>query len=124
MPVFHTSLFSNDPPSGAFKSRGAAWVFEKEPGIYRGPAEEMHGFAEKLREKRGQAPVGNYFPGDMPAFFDAEVMIRAAGEAQARRALNLLVSAMAILEGSVTFCPEAFDLEPREAEAASGTPSF
>ena len=48
-------------------------------------------------------------------YFDMEIMIRAPGLPQARQALNLLVSSMAVLEGSIKFCPEPFDIEPREA---------
>lgn len=124
MPLFHTSLFSNDPPGAAFASRGAAWSFEKESGVYRGPAKKLHDYAEKLRQQRGHPATGNYFGGETPTFFDMEVMIRAPGEAQARRALNLLISSMAVMEGSITFCPEPFDLEPREVGTAAGTPSF
>ncbi len=124
MPLFHTSLFANDPPGEAFVSRGAAWSFEKELGVYQGPAEKLHEHAERLRQQRGHAPTGHYFGGDMPTFFDMEVMIRAPGEAQARRALNLLVSSMAVLEGSITFCPEPFELEPREAGTDADTTSF
>jgi hypothetical protein len=124
VPLFHTSLFSNDPPGDAFSSRGGAWSFEKKSGIYRGPAKEMHAYSEKLREQRGHAPTGNYFSNEIPVFFDMEVMIRAPAEAQARRALNLLVSSTAVLEGSITFCPEPFDIEPREAGATTDAPSF
>jgi hypothetical protein len=35
MPLYHTTLFSNDPPGEAFVSRGAAWCFEKKSGVYR-----------------------------------------------------------------------------------------
>jgi hypothetical protein len=80
VPPFHTSLFSNDPPGEAFVSRGAAWSFEAS-GIYRGPAEKMHAYAEKLRQQRGHPTTGDYFSGEMPTFFDMEVMIRAAGDA-------------------------------------------
>ena len=124
MPLFHTSLFSNDPPGKAFVSRGAAWSFEKKSGVYQGPTKKMHDHAEKLRQQRGHAPTGNNSPGEMPIFFDMEVMIRAPGVPQARQALNLLVSSMAVLEGSITFCPEPFDLEPREAGTAAGATSF
>jgi hypothetical protein len=124
VPLFHTSLFSIDPPGDAFVSRGAAWSFEKDSGIYRGPAKKMHAHADKLRQQRGHAPTGNYFSKEVPVFFDMEVMIRAPGVAQARRALNLLVSSMAVLEGSITFCPEPFGIEPREAGTAARTTSF
>lgn len=121
MPLFHTSLFSNDPPGEAFVSRGAAWSFEKESGVYRGPAKKVHEYATKLREERGHAPTGNFVD---PIFFDIEVMIRAPGEAQARRALNLLISSIAVREGSSTFCPEPFTIEPREAGTHTRDTSF
>lgn len=124
MPLFHTSLFSTDPPGEAFVSRGAAWSFEKKSGLYRGPAEKLHECTEKLRQQRGHAPTGNYFGPEMPTFFDMEIMIRAPGGAQARHALNLLVSSMAVLQGSITFCPEPFDLEPREGSTAAGSTPF
>jgi hypothetical protein len=50
MPLFHTTLFSNDPPGDAFVSRGAAWSFEKEAGVYRGPPEKIH----ELESEGGQ----------------------------------------------------------------------
>ena len=68
----------------------------------------------KLRGQRGHAPVGNYFSDEQPVFFDMEVMIRASRLDQARQALNLLVSSVAVLEGSITFCPEPFSIEPIE----------
>jgi hypothetical protein len=114
MPLFHTTLFSNDPPGHAFSSRGSTWSFEKESGVYRGPAKKMREHEAKLRRQRGHAPVGNYFPGELPVFFDMEVMIRASGSDRARQALNLLISSLAVLEGSITFCPEPFSIEPIE----------
>jgi hypothetical protein len=89
MPLYHTSLFSNDPPGAAFASRGAAWSFEKESGVYRGPRAKLH----------QHSATGNYMGDEQPIFFDMEIMIRARGDAPARRAMNLLVSAMAVLEG-------------------------
>lgn len=124
MPLFHTSLFSSDPPGRAFTSRGAAWTFEKGPGIYRRSTKKMHEYATKLREQRGHAPTGNYLSDAPPVFFDMEVMIRAPGDAQARRALNLLVSSMAVLEGSITFCAEPFEIEPRKVGTTSRGASF
>jgi hypothetical protein len=41
MLLYHTTLFSNDPPGDAFVSRGAAWSFEKASGVYRGPPKEI-----------------------------------------------------------------------------------
>ena len=124
MPLYHTTLFSNDPPGDAFVSRGAAWSFEKNSGVYRGPRKEMHDFSMKLFEERGHAATGNYVSDDEPVFFDMEIMIRAKGHAQAQRALNLLVAAMAVLEGSITFGPEPFSIEPREAGTTSNTTSY
>jgi hypothetical protein len=53
MPLYHTTLFSNDPPGEAFVARGAVWSFEKESGVYRGPPTEMHDYSMKLFEERG-----------------------------------------------------------------------
>ena len=117
MLLYHTTLFSNDPPGTAFVSRGAAWSFEKEPGVYHGPPNEMHDYSMKLFEQRGHAATGNYVSNAVPVFFDMEIMIRAQQLARAQQAMNLLVSAMAVLEGSITFGPEPFSIEPR----ASGT---
>ncbi|WP_257169705.1 hypothetical protein [Bradyrhizobium sp. SRS-191] len=124
MPLYHTTLFANDPPGDPFVSRGAAWSFEKESGLYRGPLKEMHDFSMKLFEERGHAATGNYVSDDVPVFFDMEIMIRAPGPAQAQRAVNLLISAMAVLEGSITFGPEPFSIELREAGASAGTRSY
>jgi hypothetical protein len=77
MLLYHTTLFSNDPPGAAFVSRGAAWSFEKEPGVYHGPPNEMHDYSMKLFEQRGHAATGNYGSDKVPLFFDMEIMIRA-----------------------------------------------
>jgi hypothetical protein len=45
MPLFHSTLFSNDPPGDAFVSRGAAWSFEKESGVHRGPPDKIHEYS-------------------------------------------------------------------------------
>lgn len=124
MPLYHTTLFSIDPPGEAFVARGAAWSFEKESGVYRGPLKEMHDYSMKLFEERGHAATGNYESDDLPVFFDMEIMIRAQKPPEAHRALNLLVSAMAVLEGSITFGPEPFSIEPREAGTATSTKSY
>jgi hypothetical protein len=122
MPLYHTTLFSIDPPGGAFASRGMTWSFEKESGLYRGPPETMHDYSMKLFEQRGHAATGNYISDDMPVFFDMEIMIRAQKSAQAQQAMNLLVSAIAVLQGSITL--EPFSVVPREAGTTSYTKSF
>ncbi len=124
MPLYHTTLFSNDPPGEAFASRGAAWSFEKEPGVYRGTPNEIHAYSMKLFKQRGHAATGNYGSDDVPVFFDMEIMIRAQKLAHAQQAMNLLVSAMAALEGSITFGPEPFSIEPRAVGAAAPTTSY
>jgi hypothetical protein len=118
MPLFHTTLFSNDPPGDAFALAGAAWSFERESGVYHGPPNKMHERSAELFKERGHAPTGNYFSDDVPVFFDMEILIRAAKPAQARQALNLLISSMGVLEGSITFCPEPLSIEPRETGTA------
>ena len=60
----------------------------------------------------------------MPVFFDMEVMIRARGMRQAQQAMNLLVAAIAVLEGSITFCPEPFSIEPRKVGTMPQTNSY
>ena len=124
MLVFHTTLFSIDPPGGAFVSRGAAWSFEKESGVYRGPPKKIHDYSMKLFEERGHAATGDYVSDDVPVFFDMEIMIRAQKAAQAQQAMNLLVSSIAVLDGSITFCPEPFSIEPRQAGTAPPNKSF
>jgi hypothetical protein len=84
----------------------------------------MHDYSTKLFEQRGHEAIGNYVSDDLPVFFDMEIMIRAQKSAQAQQAMNLLVSAMAVLEGSITFCPEPFSIEPRPAGTAASTRSF
>jgi hypothetical protein len=118
MPLFHTTLFSIDPPGDAFVSRGAAWSFEKVSGVYRGPPKEIHDYSMKLFEERGHSATGNTVSDDAPVFFDMEIIIRALKATQAQQAMNLLVSAIAILDGSITFCPEPFRIEPRETGTA------
>jgi hypothetical protein len=124
MPLYHTTLFSNDSPGEAFVSRGAAWSFEKESGVYRGLPKEMQDYSMKLFEQRGHAATGNYVSDDVPVFFDMEIMIRAQRPAQAQQAMNLLGSAIAVLEGSITFGPEPFSIEPWPADTAAPTTSF
>jgi hypothetical protein len=124
MPLDRTTLFSNDAPGDAFVARGAAWSFEKESGIYRGPPEKIHDYSFKLFKKRGRSVTHNYVGDDVPVFFDMEIMIRARGLAQAQPAMNLLVSAIAFLEGAITFCPEPFSIEPWRVGTASYTKSF
>jgi hypothetical protein len=124
MPLYHTTLFSNDPPGDAFTSRGAAWLFEKESGIYHGPRGKLQQHSFKLFKQRGHAATHNYMGDDAPIFFDMEIMIRARGDGQARRAMNLLVSAMAALEGATTFCPEPFDIVPWPEGVPARTSSF
>ena len=113
-----------NPPGTAFVSRGAAWSFEKEPGVYHGPPNEMHDYSMKLFEQRDHAATGNYGSDDVPVFFDMEIMIRAQKLAHAQHAMNLLVSAMAALEGSITFAPDPFSIEPRAAGTAPPTTSY
>jgi hypothetical protein len=124
VPLFHTTLFSNDPPGDAFVSRGAAWSFEKESGVYRGPAEKIHNYSFNLFKKRGRSVTGNYVSDDVPVFFDMEIMIRARGPAQAQRAMNLLVSSIAVLQGSIAFCPKPFSIELRQVGTTSYDKSF
>lgn len=114
MPLFHTTLFSNDSPGGEFISRGAAWAFVKESGVYVGTPEEIHEYSARLFRQRGRSVTHNYTSDDRPVFFDMEVQIRAPGLPQAQRALNTLISSIAVLDGAVTFCPEPFSIEPRE----------
>jgi hypothetical protein len=66
----------------------------------------------------------NYVADDVPVFFDMEIMIRAGGSYQAQHSMNLLVSAIAVLEGSMTFCPEPFNIEPWPVGTASYNKSF
>jgi hypothetical protein len=44
--------------------------------------------------------------------------------AQAQQAVNLLGSAIAVLDGSITFSPEPFSIEPWPADTATPTTSF
>src|SRR5215472_7195885 len=106
MPLFHTTLFSNDPPGDAFASAGAAWSFEKGSGLYLGPPNQIHERSCQLRKERGHGPTisSSGWDDDVPPFFDMEILIRAGGLSQAKHALNLLVSSMAIVDGSITFC--------------------
>jgi hypothetical protein len=62
-----------------------------------------------------------YVSEDVPPFFDMEVLIRARELAQANQALNLLISSIAVVDGSITFCPEPFSIEPGEVGATSHT---
>jgi hypothetical protein len=71
--------------------------------VYHGPPKKTHDYSMKLFEERGHAATGNYEADDLPMFFDMEMMIRAKGEAQARQVVNLLIAAMAVLEGAITF---------------------
>src|SRR5262245_57143649 len=76
----------------------------------------------KLLKERGHAPAANYGAGD--AFFDMKIMILAQRAAQAQKAMNLLVSSIAVIEGAITFCPEPFSVEPWEAGITPYTKSF
>jgi len=112
MPVYRTTLFSTDPAGDVFFSLGDAWSFEKESGTSHGSPEEVRAHGRKLFEERGRWPTSTYYGESGPNFFDMEIMIRARGPAQARRAMNLLVSSVAVLDGSITFVPEPFSIEP------------
>jgi hypothetical protein len=125
LPLFHTTLFSNDSPGDAFDSVGAAWSFEKGSGVYVGPPNAIHERSFELFEERGHAPTINHpVSQDELPFFDMEVVIRARELSQAKQALNLLISSMAVLDGSITFCPEPFSIEPREVGTTSHTKSY
>ena len=114
MPLYHTTLFSNDAPGEAFVLRGAAWSFEKKSGLYQGPKEKIHDHMMKLRQERGHPATANHWSPEEPAFFDMEIMIRARGTSQAKRAMNLLVSAIAVFEGGRPSYPKPFSVEPWE----------
>ena len=75
----------------------------------------MYDYSMKLFEQRGHAATANHDLGSAPVFFDMEIMIRAEKPTRAQQAMNLLVSAIAVLEASITFCPEPFSIEPWEA---------
>jgi hypothetical protein len=125
MPLFHTTLFSNDFPGDAFDSAGAAWSFEKGSGVYVGPPNAIYERSFELFKERGHGPTINVgMSQDELPFFDMEVLIRAQELSQAKQALNLLVSSMAVLEGSITFCPEPFSIEPWEVGPTSHTKSY
>jgi hypothetical protein len=78
--------------------------------VYRGLQNGMHDYSMKLFEQRGHAPTCNYVADDVPVFFDIEIMIRARKSAQAQQAVNLLGSAIAVLDGAITFSPEPFSI--------------
>jgi hypothetical protein len=121
MSVYHTNLFSTDPPGDAFFSRGAAWSFEKESGIFSGTRAEVRAhFLRLKRERGGSGPATISDVGT--SFFDMEIIIKARGLAQARQAMNLLVSAVAVLEGSINHCPEPFSMDPRPVGTALRPP--
>jgi hypothetical protein len=124
MPLFHTTLFSNDFPGDAFDSAGVAWSFEKGSGVYVGPTNAIHERSFELFKERGHAPTINHDLEDVLPFFDMEVLIRARELSQAKQALNLLVSSMSVLEGSITFCPKPFSIEPWEVGTTSHTKSY
>jgi hypothetical protein len=125
LPLFHTTLFSNDFPGDAFDSAGAAWSFEKSSGVYVGPPNAIHERSFELFKERGHAPtISHGMSQDELPFFDMEVLIRARGLSQAMQAFNLLVSSVAVLDGSITFCPEPFSIEPWEVGTTSHTKSY
>jgi hypothetical protein len=119
MPIYHTTLFSSDPPGDAFYSSGVAWSFEKASGLYVGPPNAIHERSFELFKERGHAPAITHPWRDGLPFFDMEVLIRAREVAQAKQALNLLVSSIAVLDGSITFCPEPFSIETCEVGSTS-----
>jgi hypothetical protein len=124
MPLYHTTLFSNDPPGDAFVSRGAGWSFEKKSGVYRGPREKIHDYSMKLFAQRGHAATANHVLDGPPVFFDMEIMIRAEKQTHAQRGMNLLVSAIAVLEGSSTVYPGPLRVEPWEVGTTSYRKAF
>ena len=124
MTAYHTTLFSTDPPGEAFFSRGAAWSFEKKSGICRGSDEKVRAYGHKLFQERGHWPTYISYGERRRSSFDMEIMIRAPGSPQAWKAMNMLVSAMAVLEGSIAFCPEPFSIEPRPVGAGAPTKSY
>jgi hypothetical protein len=124
MPLYHSTLFSHEPPGTEFISRGAAWAFEKASGVFVGSKDELAALQERLFHERGHAPTTGYFGDDQPILFDMEIMIRAADADGAGRALNQLVAAMAVYQSGITFCPEPFAVDLREEGAPRGQPSF
>jgi hypothetical protein len=101
MPLYHTTIFSEDYPGTAFQASGAAWRFEKPSGVFHGTREELYAENERIRLERGHAPTQNYFGPGHPVFFDMEIMIRAANEQRPRQGCNLLCAAIDILHGCV-----------------------
>jgi hypothetical protein len=124
MPLFHTTLFSNDPPGGAFCSAGAAWSFEKGSGLHVGPPNAIRERMSALFNERGNPPTCIHSLDGSPPFFDMEILIRARELSQANQGFNLLVSSIAVIDGSITFCPEPFSIEPREVGKPSHTKVF
>jgi hypothetical protein len=124
VPLYHTTLFTHEPPGGHFRSRGSAWTFEKASGIFTGTKDELADLQERLRNEVGHAPAMAYFGNDEPIIVDMEIMIRARDLAAAERAFNQLIAAMAVVESGITFCPEPFTIELRQEGAPRGVPSY
>jgi hypothetical protein len=124
MPLYHTTMFSSEPPGTEFISRGTAWTFEKASGVFTGTKDELATLETKLLNERGHASGAAYRGDDYPILLDMEIMIRAADAATAERAFNQFVAAMAVCESGITFCPEPFTIELREAGTARGQPSY
>ncbi len=124
MPLFHTTMFTNDPPGASFKSIGAAWSFEKRSGLHLGTPEQVHQRSSELLKERGHAPTFNSGFEGGTTFFDEEILIRSRSRSGAMQALNLLVSAAAVLDGSIEACPEPFSIELRQVGTPARTKSF
>jgi hypothetical protein len=124
VPLYHTTMFTHEPPGGHFRSRGSAWTFEKASGIFTGTKDELAALQERLRNELGHAPATAYFGSDEPIIVDMEIMILARDLATAERAFNQLIAAMAVLQSGITFCPEPFTVELRQQGESRGVPSY
>jgi hypothetical protein len=121
VPLYHTGLFSTDETNERLSFRCGQASFEIEPSLFVGTPAELDKRQESIREQRGRPPVMGWFDATHRSF-DAEITIRAANLQQANTALNLVVSALAVVDMGVQFVPEPFDLHLVECPAPPPIP--
>jgi hypothetical protein len=110
MPQFHTGFFSDDLRGDAAFFRGAGFVFEKESGRFPGMPKNVKRHQKRLLRERGQAPV-IAFNREGDIWFDAEITIRATSQVAAKRAFNLFVASIAVLDGEIRWLPHPLAIE-------------
>ncbi len=107
---FHTGFFSDDLCGDAAFFRGAGFVFEKESGRFPGMPKTVKKHQKRLLRERGHPP-GISYDRDGDIWFDGEIIVRATSQVAAKRAFNLFVASIAVLDGDIVWLPHPLEVE-------------